>query len=109
MATPEGWRWLAPSLRPEDFERVVDAANDEAEQKAARRFGVPSVAVSMAAFGRWGTGLTAERERRIAELASTRLDRRSVQAARGHVTRALLRELAPLLELAARHEALRRA
>ena len=104
----EAWGWLAPGLDREELERAVNGANCETEQKVAKKYGVPAVVVPMAATGRWGRTFTAERERRVSDLVLDDASPRSLQALRGHVTRDLLDELDPLLELAARHAALRR-
>lgn len=95
------YSWLGPGMRDEDLVHLMASANNDAEQKAAAKFGVPAFVVSMAAFGRWGTDFTATRDRLVAEQLPEGADRRTVQALRGHVTRRLLKELRPLLELAA--------
>jgi transcriptional regulator with XRE-family HTH domain len=66
----------------------------EAERKAARALGVSPDAVLSAAVNQWGHGLADERDRRIGTRAET-LSRRSLQAVRGRVTRALMSELKP--------------
>jgi transcriptional regulator with XRE-family HTH domain len=76
---------------------AVEAVGD-AERKAGRRLGVHPVAVSAAAFRRWGQSFADRRDELAAELAESARDRRSLQALRGHVTRQLLAELAPILE-----------
>lgn len=61
----------------------------EAEQKAARRLGVPIGVLSAAAVELWGKSMTAEREARMVAV-----DRRLVaRAMRGHTTRALIAEI----------------
>lgn len=69
-------------------------ARGEAEQKAARRLGVSAVAVATAAHNTWGHALTAERDRRVEEDAGAG----TLAQRRGHVTRQLLRELAPIIK-----------
>lgn len=79
---------------------LVDAerAAGDAEQIAARRLGVPVAAVVAAALGTWQRGLTEERDARAAERAGHGATPRTVQAARGHVTRELYQEIAPAIE-----------
>jgi hypothetical protein len=74
----------------------LDALND-AERKAARTLGVPASAIALAARRLWGRGLTAERDRRVDEQIGGDATPRTAQAHRGHVTRALLAELSPLV------------
>lgn len=76
--------------------RALDGAGGEAERKAARKLGVPPEYVAVAAHRLWGRGLTAERDRRVADGADGE-DARTVQALRGHVTRQLLDEIRPLV------------
>ncbi len=79
---------------------LVDAerAAGDAERIAARRLGVPFAAVVAAALATWGHGLTEERDSRAANHPGADATARSVQAARGHVTRELYRELEPAIE-----------
>lgn len=79
-----------PAIKGEEI--VRDAAGD-AEQRAARTFDVTPLAVSAAAHRRWGHGLTAERDARVADRTGGQTSARSLQAVRGHVTRELLTEL----------------
>jgi transcriptional regulator with XRE-family HTH domain len=74
-------------------EAVISAAAADAERKVARRLGVAPGRVSVAAYQRWGRSLTEERDARVAELVSPRANMRTIQALRGHVTRALMDEL----------------
>lgn len=74
---------------------VVDAVGD-AERKAARRLGVDPVVLSAAAYRTWGRSFAEHRDAAAAELGAG--SRRSLQAVRGHVTRQLLAELAPILD-----------
>lgn len=71
------------------------AAKGDAERKAARRFGVSPELVSVIAFRRYHRSLSEWRDMRVAERAA---DSRSLQAIRGHVTRALLSEMKPMIE-----------
>jgi hypothetical protein len=95
---------------PERFWREVglEAAGD-AERKAAVSIGVPPIALALAARRRWGRSLTAERDRKVANATNPALKLdpaavqdpkwpRRLQAIRGHITRALVEELGPLLE-----------
>lgn len=95
------YAWAWPDM-PEGTGGMLAAAEaaraGEAEHTVAKRFGVAPVGVSMAAFGRWGRGFTAERDRRVADEAAPDASARSLQALRGHVSRALIDELAPTLE-----------
>lgn len=72
------------------------AAVGDAERKAARRLGVHPVTLSAAAYRAWGRSFAEHRDATAAELGAG--GRRSLQAVRGHVTRQLLAELAPILE-----------
>lgn len=76
---------------------VVEAVGD-AERKAARRLGVDPVALSAAAYRTWGRSFVAKRDGAAELEKAAGTDRRSLQAVRGHVTRQLLAELAPILE-----------
>lgn len=67
----------------------------EAERKAAARLNRPMIMILLASYRRWGRSLTDERDRRLAEAVSERAKPRTVQAIRGHITRALLDELGP--------------
>lgn len=66
----------------------------EAERKAARKLGVGPKTVVDAAMRLWGRRLPDERDNRLTEASTGR----SLQAARGHVTRQLLAELAAHLQ-----------
>lgn len=87
---------------------ILQAADQDAERRAARILGTDSLTVATAAFGQWGHSLTDERNRRVfesfgGELGPDGFARKPaktvsperLQAARGHVTRRLLRELRP--------------
>jgi transcriptional regulator with XRE-family HTH domain len=77
--------------------RYLVGVYDEVELKAARKLGVTPQAICEAAEATWGRSLAAEREERVREQAAEDVTARSLQALRGHVTRALLDELAPAL------------
>jgi hypothetical protein len=88
--TVEGTVLLASKRRQD-----LDAwAMEDAIVKAAPSLGVPSIALALAGWVKWGHGLTQERE---ARLKVTGLSAREIQAVRGHLTRKLLEELTPLL------------
>jgi transcriptional regulator with XRE-family HTH domain len=88
---------LWPRATVAQLNEVVEAVGD-AERKAARHLGVDPVTVSAAAHRKWGRSFTAERDTRAADLVEEGAGRRALQALRGHVTRQLLAELAPILE-----------
>src|SRR5579884_968483 len=69
----------------------------EAEEKAARKFGVNVETLVKAAQRRWGRSMSAERDARVADMAPEGIAPRSRQALRGQVTRQLLTELEPAL------------
>jgi transcriptional regulator with XRE-family HTH domain len=78
--------------------RAASAASGEAEQKAARKFGIGAQQLSIFAFDLWGRSLTEERDARVNEADAQSGSAKSLQALRGHVTRHLLAELAPHLK-----------
>lgn len=69
----------------------------EAEDKAARKFGVTVEQVDRAASFLWRRSLTAERDRRMARFDEP-MTPRVRQARRGHVTRELLAEIEPAID-----------
>jgi transcriptional regulator with XRE-family HTH domain len=71
------------------------ASRNEAEQKAARKFGVDVATVTSFSSVIWGRSLTEEREARVTERVDGTVPRRTLQAIRGQVTRELLTELEP--------------
>lgn len=73
------------------------APPDEAETKAAKRLNTTPHFVAYAARRTWGHGLAEERDARVEQRGKSLTDRRALQAARGHATRALLRELEPVV------------
>jgi transcriptional regulator with XRE-family HTH domain len=78
----------------------------EAELKAARKLGVRPGEIDDAAQRLWKRSLTEERDRRVEEIAPAKVERSSLQAMRGHVTRSLLTEIEA--ELARRRKRRRR-
>jgi transcriptional regulator with XRE-family HTH domain len=95
------WKRLSPlwpGMTLRDAESAEEAARGDAERKAARKLGVHPRELSVAAHGRYGRSFTAERDARVAEQAPADTEPRSLQALRGHVTRAMLAELGPILE-----------
>jgi transcriptional regulator with XRE-family HTH domain len=89
--------YLGPDVSTETAIQAVAAAAGEAEVKAAYKFQVEPLQVSLEAFKNWGRGLTQERDRRFGEAARA-VSFRSLSASRGHITRSLLKELAPKLK-----------
>ncbi len=89
--------YLGPEVTTETAIKAVEAAAGEAEVKAAYKFQVEPLQVSLEAFKNWGRGLTQERDRRFGE-AARQVSFRSLSASRGHITRLLLKELAPKLK-----------
>ncbi|GGR72725.1 hypothetical protein GCM10010252_08980 [Streptomyces aureoverticillatus] len=77
---------------------VVQGKPDEAETKAAKRLGTTPHYVAYAARETWGHGLAAEREARLRERGELPEEKRALQSARGHITRALLAELEPVVK-----------
>jgi transcriptional regulator with XRE-family HTH domain len=98
---------IIPRLTLAQLQAARDAAEGDAERKAARRLGLDDpVELALAAIALWGHSLTEERDRRleplvpdIAKLGGSNLSAgaRTLQATRGHITRRLLDELAPVL------------
>ena len=64
-----------------------------AEENAARKLGVSSQTIIDGAWLLWGRSLTDERDARVKERAPGEASPRTMQALRGHVTRALLEDL----------------
>ncbi len=79
----------------ERLRSVEQAASGDAEQNIARTLGCSPLDVSAVAHRLWGHGLTAERERRLATEATS--SPAAARGKRGHLTRALLEELEPVL------------
>ena len=76
-----------------DSELISIASKREAEQKAARRVGIPVEVLVGLSLERWGKPLTEERDERAEAAAKQEESSRSLQALRGHITRQLLAEL----------------
>jgi hypothetical protein len=89
-------RAVWPDAGDPELWAASEEATGEAEQKAARRLGVPALAVALEARRRWGRSLSAERDQRVGAQAPGRTDLRGLQALRGHVSRLLLAELRDL-------------
>jgi hypothetical protein len=68
------------------------------DRNAAERFGVEPATISLTAERLWGQSLTEERELRVDAAVPPDATPRSRQAARGHITRALNRELRAALD-----------
>jgi transcriptional regulator with XRE-family HTH domain len=77
---------------------VEDERSRDAEVKAAKTLDVAVETVVQAARRLWGRGLTEERDARVRAASDSDVSARSLQAIRGHVTRALMTELAPKVE-----------
>lgn len=84
-------RW--PDSTMKDVQIANRDLENDAERKAARRLGVSTRTVALAAHRLWKRSLTAERERLMAELSTAADDGRSSQTRRGHITRGLVAEL----------------
>lgn len=78
---------LWPGVTAEDILRAEPDVDLEVERRSAARLGVDPLHLVVAAHGRWGRGLTAERDRRSPPEVTSR----------GYITRALLAELRPIL------------
>ena len=82
-----------PKPRAADIAQGAERdAKGNAELRAGQRFGVDASWVALASIRLWGRSLSDERDRRVG--AAPEGDRR---AFRGHVTRQLTDELAPIL------------
>jgi hypothetical protein len=90
---PNAW----PDLDDEELDSADVAAGGDAERKAAERLGVDAVTVARAALVTWRRGLVDERDARVMAQVPKEATPRTVQAARGHVTRQLLEELRPVI------------
>jgi hypothetical protein len=89
---------LWPGMTVLGYSDALNAARGDAERKAARKLGVEPIKLSVAAYGRYDQSFTEERDARVAELAPADAPPRSLQALRGHVTRAMLAELTSVLD-----------
>jgi transcriptional regulator with XRE-family HTH domain len=83
--------------RESDEDVLEDDALGDAEGKAARRLKVSTVEVAKAAREIWGHSLTEERDRRVVEKREGVSSPRTLQALRGHVSRALTEVLSTVL------------
>lgn len=92
---------ILPLLSQADLQRAKNAAKGEAEQRAAQRLQVEDpVEVALAAISLWDQSLTEERNERVARLVLPDTPPHMVRTLRGHATRALLAELAPVVRRA---------
>jgi transcriptional regulator with XRE-family HTH domain len=92
LPDPERPDLKLPRLEP--LPELIEVWGDgEAELAAARTFDVHPRRIALRAWKRWQCSLTEERDRRVAAQVTSDTDRSSIQAARGHATRVLLREL----------------
>jgi transcriptional regulator with XRE-family HTH domain len=85
-----------PEKRRELRERVE--AEFDAEMKASDRLGVDELEITAMARRLWGRTLTEERDKRVKEQTTSDVPR-TLQALRGHVTRALVQELRGALKV----------
>lgn len=83
---------------PNALAHHVQERPDDAETKAAKRLGTTPHYVAYAARETWGHGLAAEREARLRERGDLPEGKRALQSARGHITRTLIAELAPVIK-----------
>ncbi|SRR6266545_3166009 len=74
------------------------AAKGDAERKAARKFGVSPELVSVVAFTRYSRSLSEERDMRVVETMPKGATNKTMQALRGHITRAILAEMKNMIE-----------
>lgn len=87
---------------PDETDLVSEEGHDpragEAEMKVARKLNVPVAAIIEASMSLWNATLTEERENRVLPQVGPETTPRSLQAIRGSVTRALLKELGAALK-----------
>jgi transcriptional regulator with XRE-family HTH domain len=88
-------RRISEAARPRVLEDAAKDAAGDSEQKIARRLRVAPFALALAARVAWHRSLTEERDRRLQGGKS--VSGPAPRGRRGHVTRALLKELRPLL------------
>lgn len=86
-----------PDAAVADVVAAEEDARGAAEQKAARSLGAEPLDVALAARRLWRRSLTEERDARASEASGADATPRQRQAIRGHVTRALLEDLRPVL------------
>lgn len=91
---------LSRQSRPDTLEARLVAAGaiGEPEYRAGRHLGVAPVVVADYARQIWGRWFHVERDARVVERYGDDLSPRTLQAARGHVTRDLLTELRARIE-----------
>jgi DNA-binding XRE family transcriptional regulator len=103
-----------PGMTLGGAEDAEKAAQGDAERKAARKLGVEPVKLSAAAYARYNRSFTEERDARVAAQMDAAppavyggrqlvrdgntIEPRTVQALRGHITRAMLTELATVFD-----------
>lgn len=85
------WAW---NVELYAVREALDVGTDDATVNAASKLGVPVEGVALTAFKLWGHGLARERDSRLAAVDAAA---RTIQARRGHITRALIAELAAAL------------
>lgn len=69
---------------------VREGARGEAERKAAQTLKISAAQITAYSLRRWGKSLTEERDSRASQQAT---EEKETRAVRGHITRALLREI----------------
>jgi transcriptional regulator with XRE-family HTH domain len=110
--TDTTWRRImGRPLTPSDLttlNQALEDADGAVEQQAARGLRVPAFAVALAARRLWDRSLTEQRDHRVAQDRRGAPSARSLQALRGHHTRALLTELRPRLRAVPRRRRKRR-
>jgi hypothetical protein len=79
---------------------ATTAAGGELEQRVGRARRLDPFVVALVAIQTWTRSLTAERDRRVTERASSDAQPHILRALRGHVTRELVAELRPTLDAA---------
>jgi hypothetical protein len=82
-----------PTNNSSSLDEVFRGAGLTAEQKAAQKLGITPFQVAFVAYSLWGTTLSARRDDLTAKRATADADKRSLQATRGHVSRALIAEI----------------
>ena len=88
-------RELWPDAPPAAVAAALEASVGEAERKAAAKLATTPEAVALASVKLFGVGLTEHRDVLVA--AEAQDNQRTTQAKRGHVTRALVAEVAAYL------------
>lgn len=85
-------RELWKKAKRPDLENCYRSCENETEQRLSRKFGIDVMSVVLLSISLWGVTFTDERERRVEKATS----RRSLQAARGHISRAMIKDLEAL-------------